>query len=549
MKKLSIFIIALLAAAFAGHASGTWTLQGAKYTVDTLAHYQIGPGTMLTSVKLTGAVTLKAWYTTTDLTNPKVAVKTVMGTNLRSSNLTLPGMVSARANDGNIYFAGVNADLFSTNGPIGTSVMNGEILKTAKTSTAWSAVGIENKDGDRSIWLGTAGIAFSAKLNGSMEYAPSLVNVPRATDECIIYTRRWGTTTGTTAGATGIEIAMRPADGILYSDRPTVCTVLSAPVKNGGNMAIPTGAIVVSSNVASHIRDLGLLKVGDTYTLTPATISISGCKYHAFSNITEMAGGDPMLLKNGQMLASYATMPNYDTRRARTAIGCDETHTKMMCLVVDGDSYNKGISAGVAAKDLAALMLAIGCWDALNFDGGGSSCIYTKTFGVLNRPSDGSNRAVRNGWFLTTPNNGNTEISTIAFVDPHKTMKIGETYTPKFYGYNNAGVLVSTNVTGVKLSCDARLGTVSSDGATLTVKGNGTYRLDATKGGFKCHIAVRAGDFHANDGENTGITDPTVADDAPAQYFTLDGLQASEPLAAGTYVQVKGGKSSKVVVK
>ena len=70
---------------------------------------------------------------------------------------------------------------------------------------------------------------------------------------------------------------------------------------------------------------------------------------------------------------------------------------------VDGDKFNAGISDGVTSKELAGMMIMAGCSDALNFDGGGSSTIYSETLGTLNRPSDGNLRKVRNGWFLTAP--------------------------------------------------------------------------------------------------------------------------------------------------
>ena len=535
-------------------AEGQWILQGVAYETDTLQHYQAGPGTTITVLDLVAGrgsdkeIKQRVWYSVTDLTNPDVEIKTVCGSNIRTSNMTVPAMVNSRKGDGNVYFLGVNADLFSTNGPIGTSIMNGEVLKTAKESTAWKAVGVEDNG---ALYFGTAKLTFSAKLNGAMEYAPSLVNVPRAANECVLYTRRWGTTTRTTEGETGIEIALRPADGILHSDGPTVCTVESAPVKNGGNMAIPEGCFVISSTVASHIRDLGLMKAGDTYTITPAGISIAASAYssHSFTKCVELCGGDPMLLVGGETLASYATMPNYDARRPRTAIGTDATHTIMTLLVVDGDSFNKGISAGVDAKDLAAMMKQLGCYDALNFDGGGSSTMYTDAFGVLNRPSDGKDRAVRNGWFITTPDRSDVETASIAFADPHKTLAIGDTYTPVFYAYNNSGLPVNTDLQGVKLETPVELGTVSADGRTLTVTGDGTYALTARLGGHKCTIAVRAGDYKANSGSSS-LSAVEAASDAKTEYFTLDGLEADpQALTPGIYLRRSGSQCEKIIVK
>jgi exopolysaccharide biosynthesis protein len=51
--------------------------------------------------------------------------------------------------------------------------------------------------------------------------------------------------------------------------------------------------------------------------------------------------------------------------------------------------------------ELAAEMIRLGCREALNLDGGGSSVMAVRdtdssTFNILNKPSDGRERAVAN---------------------------------------------------------------------------------------------------------------------------------------------------------
>ena len=50
----------------------TWNLQGSTYNVDTLYHAKVGPGTTQTELKVSGALNLKVFYTTTDITNENV---------------------------------------------------------------------------------------------------------------------------------------------------------------------------------------------------------------------------------------------------------------------------------------------------------------------------------------------------------------------------------------------------------------------------------------------------------------------------------------------
>lgn len=86
-----------------------------------------------------------------------------------------------------------------------------------------------------------------------------------------------------------------------------------------------------------------------------------------------------------------------DTKHPRTAIGYGGT--KVYFLVVDGRA--PGYSAGVTLNDMAALFEGLKeVRYAINLDGGGSATYVAKKQGewkIINRPSDGGERAVANG--------------------------------------------------------------------------------------------------------------------------------------------------------
>ena len=157
-------------------------------------------------------------------------------------------------------------------------------------------------------------------------------------------------------------------------------------------------------------------------------------------------------------------------------------------LVADGRS---SISVGPISKVLADIMIYAGCSEAMNFDGGGSSTFYVKGEGVINQPSDGSERSVTDGLYLSTdaPQNDVT-ITTIRFMDYAKTLNQGDAYTPVIYGYNQYGVLVDRNVEGVTLSCGSSLGTITNDGTTLNASGSGTHMLTAGYGNLTTTLSV-----------------------------------------------------------
>lgn len=76
----------------------------------------------------------------------------------------------------------------------------------------------------------------------------------------------------------------------------------------------------------------------------------------------------------------------------RTAAGVDRDGTRLVLLVVDG--RQPGYSEGLSIRELGDEMVRLGCWSAINLDGGGSSTLVTRDpdtgrHRVRNRPSDG----------------------------------------------------------------------------------------------------------------------------------------------------------------
>ena len=79
-----------------------------------------------------------------------------------------------------------------------------------------------------------------------------------------------------------------------------------------------------------------------------------------------------------------------ETRHPRTAIGVDRSGRILWLVVVDG--RQKGYSEGMTIYELAGVMQGLGCWEAANMDGGGSSIMgFAEPNGrleIVNSPSD-----------------------------------------------------------------------------------------------------------------------------------------------------------------
>lgn len=96
-------------------------------------------------------------------------------------------------------------------------------------------------------------------------------------------------------------------------------------------------------------------------------------------------GGVPILVA-GAIQGDDALLP-------RTAVGLSEDRRYAFLVVVDGRSAS---SVGITRTELANLLLSFGAHDAMNMDGGGSTAMWVAGRGLVNSPSDGTERRTLN---------------------------------------------------------------------------------------------------------------------------------------------------------
>ena len=103
-----------------------------------------------------------------------------------------------------------------------------------------------------------------------------------------------------------------------------------------------------------------------------------------------LVGGWPRILRSGRNVAGEAATVegtishNAELRHPRTAVGFSRDSATLLLLTVDGRSSR---SAGMTLVELASLMRRLGAWDAMNFDGGGSTTMVVGG-ALVNVPSD-----------------------------------------------------------------------------------------------------------------------------------------------------------------
>lgn len=166
-----------------------------------------------------------------------------------------------------------------------------------------------------------------------------------------------------------------------------------------GEIKIPDGKAVLLIDVAGGNAEcmdfMRSVEVGDKLTVKNEYLASQKNLWdeaeEACSTIT------PYLLRNGEIGSGYEAGVHPRTAAGITSEG------KIILYTLDG--RKSGYSTGATLEELAKRMKELGCIDAINFDGGGSTAIGAKlsdlpAFQVLNRPSDGSVRNVANYIFL-----------------------------------------------------------------------------------------------------------------------------------------------------
>ena len=197
------------------------------------------------------------------------------------------------------------------------------------------------------------------------------MNRERKKNEAIVYSMEYGPRTETK-----------------YAEREIV-------VKNGvvtdigtKNMPIPTDGFVLSLH-GDALQYANLFKKG---TRTKLYFVIESEWLKVYNALT----GGPMLLQNGQVVTDGAQREQFhyssSARNPLTAVAA-MPNGRVLFVVVDG--RRPGFSSGLSYIELATFLRSIGAINAIGMDGGGSSTMVINGQ-VMNKPSDGSLRAVSN---------------------------------------------------------------------------------------------------------------------------------------------------------
>lgn len=467
------------------------SLNGKEYTIDTLSMYPVGPGTTfyeLRMLRVDAVSRLDCWLLAVDTRDPYVSVEQVLGTGKICGTETPTKMATRSTTDSKIFFAGANGDFFTTQDdqsteaynevgmPVSTTIVNNEYAHTPIANRTKRRLGAIDADG-KGLTAVTHTIAMNLVLaDTTLEIKHA--NYLRKDNELVLYNIHNGTTTATNAYGTEVQIQL--LDGEKWQTSGTMKAKVTKVEDQVGSMALDKSHAVLSGH-GTMATELNKLKVGDEITLD-FEIKFEG----ETVNIAQAIGSDnyTQILVNGKV----AQEGFWDELHPRTGFGVSLTRDTVFMLVVDGRS---AISAGCTTKVLAEILQHYGAYNAVNWDGGGSSCLYVRPYGQMNNGSDGNERACANGMFAVAnvPETDNT-IAKIVPYQPTYSLPLYGVADPEFLGYNKYGVLVNTKMTDVKLSCAPEVGEILEDGRFLATGANGG-KLIATWGDVKTELDIR----------------------------------------------------------
>lgn len=157
--------------------------------------------------------------------------------------------------------------------------------------------------------------------------------------------------------------------------------------KYGKQIAVEKGKIISIGTQSMPIPQNGYVIVGPDERLAKIYkakhVDLDIKTIPNWENVKHIISGGPYLVKNGEVFVDMTEqkLGAIGGKNPRTAIGYTQDGNFIM-VAVDG---REGASVGLTLKELAWFMKSIGCTNAMNLDGGGSTVMYVNGR-VVNMP-------------------------------------------------------------------------------------------------------------------------------------------------------------------
>lgn len=386
---------------------------------------QVGPGIKYHSVYKNSVGPYNIKILEIDITHPKNKIETVLAKDVLGTGFEkTSSMAKRKSRSGHIVIGAVNADFFGISEPynpytflVGSMILNNEYTFGRISQRPSFAI-------DTLKRLIIDDLGFSAIVKTKQGYVSSFssLNDTVRSNSLVMFNKYFGNSTKTNNSVT--ELKLKRISPLVIGD--TIKFVVKAKNVGIGNMTYSSDEYVLSgSGTAKAFLDSTIL-VNDTIKVVINTNPFRGQVY-------SMTGGGPALVINGTIPSGLQTAVH-----PRTAVGFNQDSTKVFFVTVDG--RQPGFSVGMSLPELANYMLSIGCWNAVNLDGGGSTTMVVRNR-VVNSPSDAAGeRSVANALLAVSEIYSSEVIDSFylwprqIFIDSSQSKKI-EIFGKDIWGY------------------------------------------------------------------------------------------------------------------
>ncbi|MCO1603318.1 phosphodiester glycosidase family protein [Desulfosporosinus nitroreducens] len=386
MTYLKKLLVILLVTFFAVTTISSTAAAQPKTLYQTSSQHTITDGATLEHIsRFTAEGWLNIKVLRMDTTNPNIKIDTLANNQTTDQLSTILALAEE-----NGAVAAVNASFFNpmdkgTGYPDGPIVRAGDLLATS----GWYN---QNSDEMASLSLDNAGqILFNYWKNtltltgyNNASFAVSQYNQPsrQQYNDITVLDNKWGPATLGTSEKYPDLVEILVSQGQVIEIRQALPAA-----------TMPAKGYVVISRGEQAVELLETFKPGDSATFTVTSNP-------DWSDLQMSATGSSMLVKDGQIPETFSfSTVSFNNKNPRTLAGSSEDGKLLILVTVDGRQDN---SVGLTQTESAQLMLELGAYNALIFDGGGSTTMAarksgTSTLDIVNIPSEGSLRSVANG--------------------------------------------------------------------------------------------------------------------------------------------------------
>jgi exopolysaccharide biosynthesis protein len=318
-----------------------------------------------------------------DLTTKEYELRSVKANNLLNAKETTSEMVNAITDSGYNVLAAINADFFEADGEIiNNMISEGNFVKAVKFTDSPFNPFVNTQfalTGDGKLLMDQFVFNGQLILPDGISEIINRINSKADSNSVTLYNSFQGKYSPTAPGNWLVsEINLES----ISKNYDTLFCIVSDSFQHGGNKRINSDFVLSTNNKFARYLEREI-KTGDTLKII---LRVNP----NYSNIKQLVGGWPRLVKDGKNLMSIndsfeGNLPRFSNdRHPRTGIGFSKDSSTVYFITVDGRQQT---SRGMTLLEFADLMINEGTYQGLNLDGGGSTTMVINNK-VVNNPSD-----------------------------------------------------------------------------------------------------------------------------------------------------------------